>query len=177
MACQLILMRHAKSGHDDPSLSDHDRPLNPRGERDSPRIARWLEEQGLIPDRILCSSSVRTRQTAELMQRQWSVEPELVICESLYLSSPQSIVETLQRDHSGCERVRVLAHNPGMSMLASMLAGKLKELKTAAVAVFDIELDGPSPANTVSALSPFETLCVDTTSRLTHFASPRTIEV
>jgi phosphohistidine phosphatase len=34
----LLLLRHGKSNWNEPSLPDHDRPLNKRGERDAPRM-------------------------------------------------------------------------------------------------------------------------------------------
>ena len=54
----LILMRHAKSDWSDSSLSDHDRPLNSRGQRDAPRMANWLAESDWIPDVVLSSDDV-----------------------------------------------------------------------------------------------------------------------
>ena len=58
----LIILRHAKA--DWPvGVPDHDRPLAGRGEREAPLAGRWLVEQGIIPESIVCSSAVRTRQT------------------------------------------------------------------------------------------------------------------
>ena len=42
MTLTLALVRHAKSDWGDPSLDDHDRPLNERGFRDAPAMARRL---------------------------------------------------------------------------------------------------------------------------------------
>lgn len=63
MTKTFILIRHAKSDWDDPLLDDHDRPLNPRGHPSAPRIGKWLSAQGVIPDTVLCSSALRTRET------------------------------------------------------------------------------------------------------------------
>ena len=62
---RLILTRHAKSAWDDPTLDDHDRPLNDRGMHDAPRMAKRLAEAGFRPDVILSSTAVRARTTAE----------------------------------------------------------------------------------------------------------------
>ena len=179
MTCQLILMRHAKSDHDDPALSDHDRPLSARGRRDSPRMAVWLEEQGCVPDLILCSSSFRTRETAELLLDHWDQNPVVVSCEDLYLSSPETMLEAIGSENRGLNRVMVLAHNPGTSMLASMLAKESMEMVTAAVAVFEVDdLDGLGNSN-VSSHAPLSHLLKHLSTQggctLTHFASPKTI--
>jgi phosphohistidine phosphatase len=38
----LLLVRHAKSAWGDPSLTDHDRPLAPRGEKAVRRLRQYL---------------------------------------------------------------------------------------------------------------------------------------
>ncbi len=44
---QLIIVRHAKSSWADPGQRDFDRPLNGRGERNAPEMARRLEARGV----------------------------------------------------------------------------------------------------------------------------------
>ena len=53
----LLLLRHAKSSWDDPSLEDFDRPLAKRGRKAAPRMAHHLKKKGLIPDLVLCSTA------------------------------------------------------------------------------------------------------------------------
>ena len=63
---ELILARHAKSDWGDARLADHDRPLNARGLRDAPRMARHLAADGVTVERILASTALRARSTAEV---------------------------------------------------------------------------------------------------------------
>ena len=65
MTLQLILMRHAKSSWDDPAAADFDRPLNGRGRRSAKALGHWLRQRGWLPDRVLCSSARRTRETLD----------------------------------------------------------------------------------------------------------------
>jgi phosphohistidine phosphatase len=136
----LILMRHAKSDWDDSALADRDRPLNERGRRDAPRMARWLADIGLVPDRVLSSPSRRTRETAELMLAQWDSQPLLCFSEPLYLSSPETILDSVRSDGGDARRLLVLAHNPGMTHLVSGLAHRAVDMPTAAIAVFQLAL-------------------------------------
>ena len=62
----LALLRHAKSSWDNPALSDFDRPLNSRGQKNAPEAGMALRELGFKPDLILCSPSKRTRETLDL---------------------------------------------------------------------------------------------------------------
>jgi len=137
----LILMRHAKSDWSDMSLSDHERPLNDRGSRDAPRMARWLQETELVPDLVLCSDSQRTRETFGLMQQEWGTDVEVSYSKALYLAAPEAILRTIHSDGCGARRLMLLAHNPGITHFVSKLAGQAVEMPTAAVAVFQLALD------------------------------------
>ena len=132
----LILMRHAKSDWGDASLSDHGRPLNARGKRDAPRMAKWLSELGIVPDRILSSTSERTRETVGLMTLEWNRQPSIEWEESLYLAAPDKILSNVGMRGGAAHRLMVVAHNPGMSYLASALAGESRDMPTAAIAIF-----------------------------------------
>lgn len=160
---KLILMRHAKSDWADESLSDHDRPLNKRGKRDAPRMASWLASVDCQPDRILCSSSARTCETAALMSEAWMTDPDIQYCKSLYLASPESILAAIRAEAGDAQSVLVLAHNPGMSHIVSVLSNKFRDMPTAAAAVFDVDSDW------VNLLSKQE-------CRLVDFMRPKALE-
>ncbi|NNE00195.1 MAG: histidine phosphatase family protein [Pirellulaceae bacterium] len=140
-ALTLILMRHAKSDWSDGSLSDHDRPLNARGRRDTPRMANWLDQNDYRPDRILCSTAERTRETVALLCDTWSAEVDVADTQALYLASPDSILRTILDDGNDAKCLMVVAHNPGMTHLASVLADRSVDMPTAAVASFRVSAD------------------------------------
>jgi phosphohistidine phosphatase len=159
----LLLMRHAKSDWANENLSDHDRPLNKRGRRDSPRIAQWIAEQDLRPDRVLCSSSCRTRETVSLLHETWKTESDTRFMESLYLGSPETIFRTIANEGDDAARLLVVAHNPGMSQLATAMARQPIEMPTAAVAVFRIDAES------------WDAFGSDTTLQLTHLIRPKSL--
>ncbi len=149
----LILMRHAKSDWADATLSDHDRPLNRRGIGDAPAMARWLAGVNHVPDLILCSSAVRTRQTADAMREVWrsadspletsletSLKTSLDIVDDLYLSTPGTIFDIIAHRPRNEDTVMVIAHNPGISQLTGLLSGEAIEMSTAAIAIFRLKL-------------------------------------
>ena len=132
----LILMRHAKSDWGNESVSDHDRTLSPRGQRDTPRMASWLQGLGRVPDLILSSSSERTRETVDLLLSTWNLSVEAHYTQSLYLASPDAILSSVIAHGRQAKTAMVVAHNPGMTYLVSSLAGQSMEMPTAAVAIF-----------------------------------------
>ena len=102
-------------------------------------MAQWMQENDLIPDQIICSSAARTLETVELMLPVWPREPNWSSEESLYLATPDTIVSAIRSGPAGAATLMLVAHNPGMTYLASMLAGKGVDMPTAAIAVFQVK--------------------------------------
>ncbi len=62
---QLLLLRHAKSNWEDPSLADHDRPPSiVRADPPLPAVRETLLGMDLAPELILVSSARRTPRNA-----------------------------------------------------------------------------------------------------------------
>jgi phosphohistidine phosphatase len=120
---QLLLYRHGKSSWDDPDLEDFDRPLAKRGRKAAPLMGRTLAARDLVPDRVLCSAAVRTRETWELTAGEFGAMPEAKTLRSLYLASPAQILQQVHRTSDTVQRLMVVGHNPGLENLALRLAG------------------------------------------------------
>lgn len=142
---RLILMRHAKSSWALPGLQDHDRPLNPRGLRDAPRMASALVQRGWAPARVHSSTARRTRETWAGMATVLTglSEARVHFHPALYLGTLAKICDAV----AGCPDdepgpVLVLGHNPGWEQAASVLSGVLVQLTTANA----ILLEGTGPS-------------------------------
>ena|SRR5436190_2043923 len=140
----LYLLRHAKSSWDDPTLADHERPLAPRGRRDAKRIAEHLRRLGHEPQLILCSSAVRTRETVELMQPALTVST-VQVEEELYAASTDGLLARVRLVPDEVTSVMLIGHNPGLQLLALLLASggdgleRLREkFPTAALATLEL---------------------------------------
>jgi phosphohistidine phosphatase len=147
---RLVLVRHAKSDWGNPRLDDHDRPLNDRGVRDAPRMARALAETGFRPEVILSSTALRARTTAEAFAAEFDVavnlDPELYGAPGRILLSKAGA--------SRAHRVIVVAHDPGMTVLAEQLSdGGIAHMPTCAVATFMWEEDD---WDVIDSLAPTE---------------------
>jgi phosphohistidine phosphatase len=117
----LHLLRHAKSSWDDETLTDHERPLSPRGIRDAKRIAKHLGTLGAPPDVVLCSSAVRTRQTLDLVKSSLG-EAAVHVEEGLYGASAEALLERLHAIPDSAHSALVIGHNPGLEQLVLLLA-------------------------------------------------------
>ncbi len=115
MTRRLILMRHAKSSWADLSLPDHDRPLNKRGRKSARALGKWLHSQGHLPDEVLSSTSLRTRETCAGLHLSCPV----TWLKDLYHASPETILTALKQAKG--QTVLMLGHNPGFGALAQQL--------------------------------------------------------
>ena len=147
---RLMLARHAKSSWGDPSLRDHDRPLNARGRRSAPLVGAELAELGCIPDVVYSSTSERTRETWRLMAPAFGPDTRVEFLRDLYLASPRMVLTTVAAAPPDARTVMVLGHNPSSHALAAYLSrtgdeGEIARLRakfpTGAVAVVGLSAD------------------------------------
>jgi len=118
---RLHLLRHAKASSDDRS-DDRARPLTKRGREAARQIGETLPKALGPLDLVLCSSSVRTRETAALSLARFDPAPGILYEELLYLASPTVLARRLRRLDEAVGAVLVIGHNPGLQELAAALA-------------------------------------------------------
>ncbi len=168
---RLLLLRHAKSDRP-PGVPDHDRPLYRRGARDCAVIGTYLAHNALIPERVLCSTAKRTRETWDLVAHQLPKPPPVDFEDRLYEADPQAILTLLRGTAQKVHSLLVVGHNPGIQRLALTLVAsgdveareRLHEkFPTGALAVIDFALDEWSRLHPQSG-------------RLDRFIAPRQLE-
>ena len=143
---RLILLRHAKSAWETPNLDDKDRPLNERGRSDAPRMGKWMAVSGFVPDTVLCSTAVRTRETWALVAPALPNAPEVLFEDLLYLASEDEMLSALRAADGDC--VMMIGHMPGIGTLAAdlrrkgpVLHGLFSKYPTCAASVIDFDID------------------------------------
>ncbi len=167
-ARQLLLLRHAKSAW--PDVADHERPLARRGRRDAPVAGRWLRAAGLVPDRVVCSTAQRARQTWQLAAAELDSSPAVSFDRRVYGTSAGELLALARQTAPGTRRLLIVGHDPAMQELTLALAsgrpsdgGALDRVRakfpTAAIAILEI-------TGTWQELGPGQ-------ARLTAFVIPR----
>lgn len=140
---QLILLRHAHAMPAAPGQGDFDRALSQQGLAEAEAAARWLLEQGLHPDRVLCSPARRTRETLEpvltaLGYADQRLEP------SIYEATPGTLAALVDA-HREVERLMLVGHNPGLEHLLALLSsgqsGDYRGMPPAGIAVLRMPAD------------------------------------
>ncbi|MPY77058.1 MAG: histidine phosphatase family protein [Actinophytocola sp.] len=131
---RLVILRHAKSGWPE-GVSDIERPLAERGERDAPAAGRWLAENLGTIDMALCSPATRARETWTLAAGELAATPDTRYDDRIYDASPGDLLAVVQDIDDDVETAVLIGHNPGLSQLVTALAGEPHELKTSGIVV------------------------------------------
>ena len=152
MHCRLLVVRHAKSAWDSAAETDHDRPLNKRGQRDAPRIAAEIARHKWVPHWVISSDSRRTRETWEYMHSTmersandagqdapWA--PTVMFRRDLYHASLLEVRQALLELNLRQQVVMVLGHNPGWEEMVSVLTGEYVTMTTCNAALISVEAD------------------------------------
>lgn len=130
-----------ESSWNDPTLRDHDRPLNERGLRDAPEMGRRLSERGVVPDAIVTSSAVRARSTAQLIARELGFDEKRIVTDPhLYAASPGEVLEAIRALNDDATCVPVFGHNPEFSELAHSFSSDIVHMPTCAVGEFEFDV-------------------------------------
>ncbi|MCW3846838.1 histidine phosphatase family protein [Sphingomonas sp. LB-2] len=144
----LILLRHAKSGWDDPVARDFDRPLNPRGQRAAVTMGRHLRTIGLEFDRVVASPAARVTETLEHLATGYGSDLAPVWDQRVYLASAATLLDLVHEMPEAAGTVLIAGHNPGLEELVLALVpdGALRhnvalKFPTAALAEIEFEAD------------------------------------
>jgi phosphohistidine phosphatase len=167
---RLILLRHAKSAWPD-DVPDHERPLAPRGRRDAPAAGRWLRKFGYAPDRVLCSTARRARETWQLAEENLGARPQSVFEDRVYGASIADLLNLARQTPAAIGTLLIVGHDPAMRGLtlelggdppgdaeAEALARVRAKYPTAAIAVLSLSGNwselGPNQAQLATFVAP-----------------------
>lgn len=147
---RLFLLRHAKAAWAKPGEHDFDRPLTAAGIADSRSIGAQMKALGLVPERVLCSTALRARETWQGVSTGLGIaEDSASYLDDLYSTDAAGHLEIAQRAPAS-ESVMLVGHNPMMEDLAEALAGSGDEAARAVLAagfpksgLAVIRFDGP----------------------------------
>jgi phosphohistidine phosphatase len=118
---RLMLLRHAKAEKAESGMRDRDRRLTARGRDDAARLAAYMAQHALVPDRVLVSSAQRTRETWERMAPAFSPAPPASYEDRLYESGTETILTAIKATDRSAAALLVIGHNPGLHDTARLL--------------------------------------------------------
>ncbi len=141
----LVILRHAKAAWP-AGVPDHERPLAPRGIRDAPAAGEWIHTQVGLPDRIVCSTAIRTRQTLELATGDWPGGTRAEYTDRIYAAAAADLIAVASEATADTQVQLLVSHNPAcaetvlalVDRIGPLAASVQQKFPTAAVAVLDV---------------------------------------
>ena len=140
---QLLLVRHAKSSWADVMQQDFDRPLNDRGEKDAPEMAKRLAKRDVSVDVFISSPAKRAFATARYFAKEFGVKKKKIIrVPELYEASVNDFYNTIEQTNDDYTTVALFSHNPGVTAFANGLTGThIDDMPTCSVFAIRIQTD------------------------------------
>lgn len=141
---KLLIVRHAKSSWDNLYVSDFDRPLNERGQRDAPMMAQEMKKIGLCPQAIYTSTANRALKTATYFKEIMDIDnSNFHEDNSLYHAMVENIMSVINNMDDKYSFASIFGHNPGISEVVSTLTNDPKyfEMPTNGVCYFEFNTD------------------------------------
>lgn len=153
----LVLIRHAKSSWKNPVLSDVERPLNKRGKKDAPLMAKRLKKTGYKPDLMISSPAQRALKTAKIFTQEINYSKSKIITDNIiYEGSLYQILQLIKNIDDSKNCVFLYGHNPDLTSLANYLSDyKVTNIPTCGVFCVDFEIDSWRQISETSGIFKF----------------------
>lgn len=122
-------------------MEDYERPLNTRGRKDAPEMAKRLYNQNMMPDLMISSTAERAKQTALVFSDILSFnESKIVWADELYHASPETILKVVNSINEQYNQVFMFGHNPGFTDFVNELVSvRIDNIPTCGIAVIQVK--------------------------------------
>ena len=132
---QLLIIRHAKSSWDFINMDDKDRPLNERGNKDAPIMAKRLLKKKIEIDLFVCSTARRAYTTATYFAEVYDVKGKHIVQEeNLYDAPSGAFYRVVSHLPDDVKSVALFSHNPGISdFVNSLTTTRIDDMPTCGI--------------------------------------------
>lgn len=139
----LYLVRHAKSSWEHEDLDDFERPLNKRGKRDAPYMARLLADKNVKVDLIISSPALRAYSTARIFAKHLGYAKEkLKTNELLYDANASAFFDVIHTVSDNVESLMLFSHNPGITFLSNALTSSfIDNIPTTGISCIELDVE------------------------------------
>lgn len=117
---RLVIARHATAATV-AGAPDRDRPLSPHGEREASAAGTWLASSVAPPDRVVCSTARRTRQTWSLIAEHLACDPPVAYEPAVYDNDVDALIELVRGTDAEARTLLLVGHNPAVYQLLLVL--------------------------------------------------------
>lgn len=134
----LLFLRHGTAGWDAPD--DINRTLTKRGYQEAQAVAAYFEKEKHHPELLIYSPAKRAKATASIVHVALQ-GTAIELDELLYPTTPDHVMKRIGELDDQLDTVLFVAHNPGLSDLATSLTGQYIGLSPANMVAITFEMD------------------------------------
>jgi len=143
----LYLIRHAKSDWSNPFLSDFNRPLNKRGEKNAPFMGKILASKKIMPDLIISSPANRAKTTAKKIAKNISYIQDIVYEETIYEANSVDIENLIKKLDNKYNKIFLVGHNPAFNIFTSSFVDFYENIPTCGIVELEFNIDNWNDIN------------------------------
>jgi len=138
----LLVIRHAKSSWEIGTLTDFERPLNDRGTKDAPAMAKRLKDKKIHIDALVSSPAKRAKKTAELFAEVYRRDNDsIILISKLYHADINSFFDVVNNLDDEFGTVALFSHNPGITEFANLLADRVRIDNMPTCGIFAVKIN------------------------------------
>lgn len=139
----LILVRHAKSSWEHQEQSDFDRPLNDRGLKDAPMMAKRINEFNMSIDKIFSSPAKRAFSTACYFAEEFNYSiKDIIKYQQIYDNGNNFIKQLVYTNDDQLNTIMIFGHNPDITSLSLFFSEEyFSNVPTCGIICIDFETD------------------------------------
>jgi phosphohistidine phosphatase len=140
----LLIVRHAKSSWDVGTLNDFERPLNERGKKDAPMMAKRLLDKKVTLEAFVSSPAKRAKKTAELFAAAYGkTDADVVYVSKLYHAAAEVFFEVVEELDDSFSKVALFSHNPGITEFVNLLLENVRidDMPTCGVFAVQVQVE------------------------------------
>jgi len=137
----VLIIRHAKSSWDNVLQKDFDRPLNDRGQKDAPSMAKRLLDKKITIDGFISSPALRAYTTAIYFATIYGKKKkEVVTFPQLYEAAAPVFYNIVSQTTDALNTIAIFSHNPGITDFVNSLTNtRIDDMPTCGI--FAVQAD------------------------------------
>ena len=130
----IIIFRHGKSDWDAIYDRDHDRPLSRRGIKASKKMGQYLNKIHQVPEIVISSSAIRTKNTAKLAIEHGNWSSKFFIETKIYGGTSETLLSIINSTENKYRSICLVGHEPTCSSFISLCTYHSQRFTTASMA-------------------------------------------
>jgi phosphohistidine phosphatase len=139
---EIYFIRHAKAEDFSGGISDYERSINNKGHKDLQTIGSYLLLQGISPDIIFSSCSMRAQETTVCLAKKLSFKGKKYFLEELYYAPCDDIINIFMAQEESVNTIFIIGHNPQLNELVNRFSVEnISKIPTMGVVALKFNVD------------------------------------